>query len=190
MRKKRIITGLVIIVVVALASFFLLKSPPYSAEDFQNEERVLFNERFPEEELRLRGEELAEAEPPREGENPAEAAADAMSDYVRAGLYGEALRVSREVEAQFSDDASYFELKGDLLAAMRQYRDAVESYSRSLELGGDRANIYAKLGDLYLFHTELEDKTKKARALYKKAASLTVDPEEVRSLRVKAEALQ
>ncbi len=190
MSKKNLIIAGAIVVVVILVSLFLFRSPSYSADDFENAELVTQDQSLPAEELRLRALDLAETEPPREDEPVDEAARDAFDDYVRAGLYGEALRVSQEIEAQHETDASYHELKGDLLSFMHQYRDAVVAYERSLEMGGNRGSIYAKLGDLYLFHSTNEDSKKQALALYERSADLTTDQKLRNELRVKIEGLK
>lgn len=190
MKRINYLIIIAVLIVVGAGSYYLLRAPSFSAEDFSNEDPpVLQNSSFPQTELDLRLQEVREREPAREGEDPLEAAADAAGDYLQAGLYAEALRISDAFAGEFSGDPGYFEVRGDILTAMHQYRDAVEAYSRSLEVGGDRANIFAKLGDLYLFNSSVEDKQDKARAFFSHAASLTDDPEEKRELKVKAEAL-
>src|SRR3989344_5579061 len=178
MKKSHIIVAVIILAAVGLTSYLLLRSPGYSAEDFQNEEEmVLFTPALPQAELDLRAQDLIDNEQPREGEPAEEAARDALQDYFRAGLFGEAWRIVWEIETYYLNDASYYELKGDLLSAMHQYKSAVEAYDRSLELNGGRGNIYAKLGDLYLFHAQGDDNKGHALALYTYARQHTEETE-------------
>ena len=192
MKKTHLLIALVVLVGVAIVSYVLLQSPAYSASDFENKGLVLQNPRLPEEELRLRLEENKNSESPRVDEDPKEAARDAFEDYLRAGLYEEAQRVMTSIESDYNEDASFWEIKGDLAAAMRQYKDAVIAYSASLELGGERGRIYSKLAELYLFNSTLDGGKQKERALalYKGALKYTTDADMRNELRIKIEALK
>jgi len=191
MKKIHYLIMLALLVAVGVGSYFLLRAPSVNVEDFENSAIVITqNPSLPQTELDLRRQEAREREPVREGEDPLEAAADALQDYLRAGLYAEAWRIAQENEENFLNDATYFEIKGDLRSEMGQYRDAVEAYLHSLELGGNTGRIYAKMAELYLFHSSIEEKQDKARALYSYAATQTSDKEEKQELRIRAKSLE
>jgi tetratricopeptide (TPR) repeat protein len=169
----------VFIVAVVAGAYFLythLNPDPvaYSVDDFVNEERVLADPAVSEEERSARAEQIEASSAPEEGEDPYDAARSTMEAYLDAGLYGEALRVGEEIEVNYELTASYFELKGDVLVEMEQYRDAAEAYGRALDLEEKRVSTYLRFAELYLRHSQ---NTQVAVSFYERAKRFTENSE-------------
>lgn len=176
-RKIYVIVGLVFALIIVSGVLVLRDSSNY-AKDFRNG-LLVAQERVPrlsteDRELALRR--LGDFQERRVNHGSLEAYIGEARAYVDLGENAKARDILSAAKKVFVKEAEFYEAEGELLARMRQYRDAAKAYEKAIVLSPTRSQAYLALVDLYQNYSNASEK---AELIFERAVTSGTDTREI-----------
>lgn len=160
MKKRAVIFSAIVIVLLIAGIVLANRASSQYAKDFRSGVFIA-----QEKAQRLNEEERELALRRLQGAQEQKTAYGALEAYLReAGAYADlgenrrARDVLKEAEKVFAKEAELYEAKGELLARMRQYKDAAKAYEKAIALAPTDYRAYLSLVELYQNHSNVPEK--------------------------------